>query len=90
MYNYQILIILKIQNTIYSLKYGIYNIFHLFIELQAGGKGKGGKGGKVGSGKSKKAPQSRSIKAGLQVNFIKKIIYLSIDFSFLLVEFIDS
>jgi len=30
------------------------------------GKGKGGKGGKVGSGKSKKAPQSRSIKAGLQ------------------------
>eukprot|EP00331_Platyophrya_macrostoma_P022165 CAMPEP_0176444278 /NCGR_PEP_ID=MMETSP0127-20121128/22963_1 /TAXON_ID=938130 /ORGANISM="Platyophrya macrostoma, Strain WH" /LENGTH=146 /DNA_ID=CAMNT_0017829747 /DNA_START=31 /DNA_END=471 /DNA_ORIENTATION=+ len=32
----------------------------------ASGKGKGGKGGKVGSGKSKKAPQSRSIKAGLQ------------------------
>jgi len=32
-----------------------------------GGKGKGGKGGKVGAvGKSKKAPQSRSIKAGLQ------------------------
>ena len=30
------------------------------------GKGKGGKGGKVG--KSKKAPQSRSMKAGLQVN----------------------
>ena len=29
------------------------------------GKGKGGKGGKVG--KSKKAPQSRSMKAGLQV-----------------------
>ena len=29
------------------------------------GKGKGGKGGKVG--KSKKAPQSRSLKAGLQV-----------------------
>jgi len=27
------------------------------------GKGKGGKGGKVG--KSKKAPQSRSLKAGL-------------------------
>ncbi len=31
------------------------------------GKGKGGKGGKVGSGKSKKAPQSRSVRAGLQV-----------------------
>jgi histone H2A len=29
--------------------------------------GKGGKGGKVGQGKSKKAPQSRSLKAGLQV-----------------------
>ncbi len=26
---------------------------------------KGGKGGKVGAGKSKKAPQSRSLKAGL-------------------------
>ena len=33
------------------------------------GKGKGGKGGKVGSGKSKKAPQSRSVRAGLQVRF---------------------
>ena len=32
------------------------------------GKGKGGKGGKVG--KSKKAPQSRSMKAGLQVSSI--------------------
>jgi len=29
------------------------------------GKGKGGKGGKVGSGKSKKAPLSRSVRAGL-------------------------
>merc|ERR1711976_101603 len=28
--------------------------------------GKGGKGGKVGAGKSKRAPTSRSIKAGLQ------------------------
>lgn len=33
------------------------------------GSGKGGKGGKVGTGKSKKAPQSRSLKAGLQVRF---------------------
>merc|ERR1711990_526183 len=32
----------------------------------AGGKGKGGKGGKFGIGKSKKAPQSRSSRAGLQ------------------------
>merc|ERR1712046_32574 len=32
----------------------------------AGGKGKGGKGGKFGIGKSKKSPQSRSAKAGLQ------------------------
>ena len=31
------------------------------------GKGKGGKGGKVGAGKSKKAPLSRSVRAGLQV-----------------------
>merc|ERR1712184_63942 len=28
--------------------------------------GKGGKGGKVGAGKSKRAPTSRSVKAGLQ------------------------
>ena len=34
------------------------------------GKGKGGKGGKVGSGKSKKAPLSRSVRAGLQVTLI--------------------
>ena len=36
------------------------------------GKGKGGKGGKVGS-KTKKAPLSRSVRAGLQVklNIIK-------------------
>jgi histone H2A len=35
--------------------------------LQSSGKGgkAKGKGGKVGSGKSKKAPQSRSLKAGL-------------------------
>jgi histone H2A len=32
------------------------------------GKGKGGKGGKVGTGKNKKAPLSRSIRAGLQVS----------------------
>merc|ERR1711981_432317 len=32
----------------------------------AGGKGKGGKGGKFGIGKSKKSPQSRSARAGLQ------------------------
>jgi len=31
------------------------------------GKGKGGKGGKVTSGKSKAAPTSRSVRAGLQV-----------------------
>lgn len=31
------------------------------------GKGKGGKGGKVTSAKSKRAPTSRSIRAGLQV-----------------------
>ena len=31
-------------------------------------KGKGGKGGKVGHAKSKRSPQSRSQKAGLQVN----------------------
>ena len=37
----------------------------------AGKGGKGGKGGKFGSGKtSKKAPQSRSARAGLQVRFI--------------------
>ena len=29
--------------------------------------GKGGKGGKVGAGKAKRAPTSRSVKAGLQV-----------------------
>ena len=34
------------------------------------GKGKGGKGGKVGSGKSKKAPMSRSVRAGLQVSLV--------------------
>jgi len=34
------------------------------------GLGKGGKGGKVGSGKSKKAPLSRSVRAGLQVTII--------------------
>ena len=30
--------------------------------------GKGGKGGKIPSGEGKKGPQSRSAKAGLQVN----------------------
>jgi len=34
--------------------------------------GKGGKGGKVGAGKSKRAPTSRSVKAGLQVYSYKK------------------
>ena len=35
--------------------------------MPSGKGGKGGKGGKVGAGKSKKAPQSRSMRAGLQV-----------------------
>ena len=38
------------------------------VYCQAGGKGKGGKGGKFGIGKSKKHPQSRSARAGLQVS----------------------
>ena len=39
------------------------------FNIQAGGKGKGGKGGKFGIGKSKKNPQSRSARAGLQVSY---------------------
>merc|ERR1712013_382789 len=35
-------------------------------DQMAGGKGKGGKGGKFGTGKSKKNPQSRSARSGLQ------------------------
>ena len=31
--------------------------------------GKGGKGGKVATGKTKRAPQTRSSRAGLQVGF---------------------
>ena len=42
------------------------------------GKGKGGKGGKVGAGKSKKAPQSRSVRAGLQVTIICCIYLISL------------
>ena len=40
-----------------------------FILIKATGKGgKGGKGGKAVSTKNKKAPQSKSARAGLQVN----------------------
>lgn len=42
--------------------------FNRSFTIQAGGKGKGGKGGKFGIGKSKKSPQSRSARAGLQVS----------------------
>ena len=35
---------------------------------KGGAGGKGGKGGKGGAGKSKKAPQSRSVRSGLQVS----------------------
>jgi len=38
-----------------------------YRQVVAGKGGKGGKGGKVG--KSKRAPQSRSAKASLQVSF---------------------
>ena len=36
--------------------------------MVSGKGGKGGKGGKAISGKNKKAPQSKSARAGLQVN----------------------
>ncbi len=45
--------------------------------FQASGKGaKGGKGGKAITSKNKKAPQSRSFRAGLQVSYSHKIIFL--------------
>ena len=53
------------------------------------GKGKGGKGGKVASGKSKKAPLSRSVRAGLQVSIVC-CVYVTLLSSSQLVESIDS
>merc|ERR1711861_93686 len=44
-----------------------FHIKYLTRNMPMVGKGgKGGKGGKVGAGKSKRAPTSRSVKAGLQ------------------------
>jgi hypothetical protein len=39
------------------------------------GKSKGGKGGKFGAGKSKRAPQSRSARAGLQVSKLSNLAF---------------
>jgi hypothetical protein len=45
--------------------------------LASGKGGKGGKGGKAISGKNKKTPQSKSARAGLQVNKYNHFSFLS-------------